>query len=211
MPVNSRESGWKPVGGRNTAFREGIGWPADKRASHALPRLTSGTAREADLASFVWATPRKAFEYYLDSAGRTPADLWRAVHEGHIRVSINDVEFSGDQVRALLKLIHSNVPESEREFELPIWMAVSMDDVERALCGKALPERRRGRPKQTRDQSNRDYRLAVEVSELLGTHRANSVADAARRLIDAGSVDGASDDAKLKKVQRAYAKHFRHD
>jgi hypothetical protein len=29
---------------------QGIGWPADKRASHALPRRTLGTAREADLA-----------------------------------------------------------------------------------------------------------------------------------------------------------------
>ncbi len=28
----------------------GIGWPADKRASHVLPRLFSGTAREAELA-----------------------------------------------------------------------------------------------------------------------------------------------------------------
>jgi hypothetical protein len=163
------------------------------------------------MSSFVWATPRKAFEYYLEAAERTPADLWHAVHDGHIRVSIMDVEFTGDQIRALLKLIHRNVPESEREFELPIWMAVHMDDVERSLCGVNLPEKRRGRPGKTRDQSNRDYRLAVEVSKLLRTGKANSVADAARLLINAGSVDGASDDAKLKKVQRAYAEYFRHD
>lgn len=163
------------------------------------------------MSSYVWATPRKAFEYYLDRAERTPADLWHAVHDGHIRVAIMDTEFSGDQVRALLKLVHWNVPESEREFELPSWMAVHMDDVERTLCGAALPEKRRGRPSKTRDQTNRDYRLAVEVSKLLGGKKANSVADAARILIDDGLVDGASYDAKLKKVQRAYAEHFRHD
>lgn len=163
------------------------------------------------MSSYVWATPRKAFEYYLEAAERTPADLWQAVHDGHIRVSIMDVEFSGDQVRALLKLIHWNVPESERVFELPIWMAVHMDDVERTLCGTSLPEKRRGRPTKTRDQSNRDYRLAVEVSKLLGNGNANSVADAARLLINAGHVEGASYDAKLKKVQRAYADYFRHD
>ena len=66
------------------------------------------------MSSYDWATPRKAFEYYLEGAGRTPADLWHAVHDGHIRTSIMDTEFSGDQVRALLKLIHWNVPESER-------------------------------------------------------------------------------------------------
>lgn len=163
------------------------------------------------MSSNVWATPRKAFEYYLEAAERTPADLWQAVHDGHIRVSIMDVEFSGDQIRALLKLVHWNVPEGECEFELPIWMAVHMDDVERTLCGADLPEKRRGRPSKTRDQSNRDYRLAVEVSKLLGTASANSVADAARILIEAGQVDGASYEAKLKKVQRAYAEHFRHD
>jgi hypothetical protein len=38
-----------------------------------------------------------------------------------------------------------------------------------------------------------------------------NVADAARILIEAGQVDGASYEAKLKKVQRAYAEHFRHD
>lgn len=163
------------------------------------------------MSSYVWATPRKAFEYYLERAGRTPADLWHAVHDGHIRVSIMDAEFTGDQIRALLKLIHWNVPDGEREFELPIWMAVHMDDVERTLCGASLPEKRRGRPGKTRDQINRDYRLAVEVSKLLGTAKANSVADAARMLIEAGQVDGASYDAKLKKVQRAYAEYFRHD
>jgi len=31
-------------------MRAGIGWPADKRDSHALPRLNLGAAREADLA-----------------------------------------------------------------------------------------------------------------------------------------------------------------
>ncbi|QSB44776.1 hypothetical protein IDJ81_00925 [Tsuneonella flava] len=163
------------------------------------------------MSSYVWATPRKAYEYYLEAAERTPADLWQAVHDGHIRVSIMDVEFSGDQIRALLKLLHWNVPEGEREFELPIWMAVHMDDVERTLCGADLPEKRRGRPTKTRDQSNRDYRLAVEVSTLLGSGNANSVADAARILIEAGKVDGASYEAKLKKVQRACAEHFRHD
>ena len=163
------------------------------------------------MSSYVWATPRKAVEYYLEAAERTPADLWQAVHDGHIRVSIMDVEFSGDQVRALLKLLHQNVPEDDREFELPIWMAVHMDDVERTLCGANLPEKRRGRPPKTRDQSNRDYRLAIEVSKLLGTGNANSVADAARTLIEAGKVDGASYEAKLKKVQRAYSEHFRHD
>lgn len=163
------------------------------------------------MSSYVWATPRKAFEYYLEAAERTPADLWQAVHDGHIRVSIMDVEFSGDQIRALLKLLHWNVPEGECEFELPIWMAVHMDDVQRTLCGADLPEKRRGRPTKTRDQSNRDYRLAVEVSKLLGSGNANSVADAARILIEAGQVDGASYEAKLKKVQRAYAEHFRHD
>ncbi len=163
------------------------------------------------MASYVWTTPRKAYEYYLEATSRTPSDLWRAVHDGHIRVSIMDVEFSGDQIRALLKLLHWNVPEAERDFELPIWMAVHMDDVERSLCGASLPEKRRGRPTKTRDQSNRDYNLAVEVSKMLRTTQANSVAEAARLLIDTGKVDGASDDAKLKKVQRAYAEYFRQD
>lgn len=163
------------------------------------------------MSSYVWATPRKAFEYYLEAAAHTPEDLWQAVQAGHIRVSVMDVEFSGDQVRALLKLIHWNVPESERVFELPIWMAVHMDDVERVLCGSNLPEKRRGRPSKTRDQSDRNYRLAVDVSKLLRTARATSVADAARMLIDSGQVDGASYDAKLKKVQRAYSEYFRHD
>lgn len=163
------------------------------------------------MSSYVWATPRKAFEYYLEAAERTPSDLWHAVNRGHIRVSIMDVEFSGDQIRALLKLVHSNVPEAEREFELPIWMAVHMNDVERSLCGANLPEKRRGRPAKTRDQSNRDYRLAVEVSKLMTTGKASSVNEAARLLIDAGDVHGASFDAKLKKVQRAYSEFFRHD
>ena len=163
------------------------------------------------MSSYVWATPRKAFEYYLEAAERTPADLWQAVQNGHIRVSIMDVEFSGDQVRALLKLIHWNVPESEREFELPIWIEVHMDDVERALCGKDLPEKRRGRPAKTRDHLNRDYQLAVEVSKLMATGRARSVAEAAGFLIAAGKVQGASYESRVKKVQRAYADHFRHD
>ncbi len=163
------------------------------------------------MSSYVWATPRKAFEYYLDTAGRTPADLWQAVYDGHVRVSIMDVEFGGDQVRALLKLLHWNVPEGEQIFELPIWMAVHMDDVQRSLCGDDLPERRRGRPLKTRDQSNRDYRLAVKVSKLMRAGQAGSVAEAARILVDAGDVDGASYEAKLKKVQRAYAEYFRHD
>ena len=163
------------------------------------------------MSSYVWATPRKAFEYYLDRAGRTPTDLWCAVHDGHVRVSIMDVEFSGDQIRALLKLIHWDRPEAEREFELPIWMAVHVDDVERALCGESLPEKRRGRPAKTRDQSAAEYRLAVAVSRLMGEGKAQSVADAARILIEANRVDGASFEAKLKKVQRAYAANFRHD
>lgn len=163
------------------------------------------------MSSYTWATPSKAFEYYLDRAGRTPAELWQAVHDGHIRVSIMDVEFSGDQIRALLKLIHWDVPENERQYELPRWMAVHMDDVERSLCGANLPEKRRGRPTKTRDQSRRDYRLAVEVSKLMGSGEATSVADAARMLVNSGAVDGASFDAKMKKVQRAYAEYFRHD
>lgn len=163
------------------------------------------------MSSYAWATPTKAFEYYLDRAGRTPADLWHAVNDGHIRVSIMDVEFTGDQVRALLKLVHWNVPEEKREFELPIWMAVHVDDVERALCGEKLPEKRRGRPKKSRVQTNRDYRLAVEVSTLMGNGAASSVAEAARILINFGNVEGASYEAKLKKVQRAYADYFRHD
>jgi hypothetical protein len=159
----------------------------------------------------VWATPRKAFDYYLDKAGRTPADLWQAVHDGHIRVSIMDVEFSGDQVRALLKLIHWDVPEGERKFELPGWMAVHMDDVERSLCGASLPEKRRGRPTRTSVHSNRDYSFAVEVSKLMASGEANSVAEAARLLVGKGRVDGASYEAKLKKVQRAYNRYFRFD
>lgn len=163
------------------------------------------------MSSFVWATPRKAYEYYLERVNRTPADLWRAVHDGHIRVSIMDVEFSGDQIRALLNLMHKDVAENDRKFELPIWMAVHMDDVERALCAADLPAARRGRPAKTRDQTNRDYRLALEVLKLLGTQKATSVADAARILIEEGNVDGASHEAKMKTVQRAYSKYFRHD
>lgn len=161
------------------------------------------------MSSHVWATPSKAFDYYLEEAGRTPADLWHAVHDGHIRVSIMDVEFSGDQIRALLKLVHWDKPESERVFELPPWMAVRVDDVERSLCGADLPEKRRGRPTKSSDQSYRDYLLAVEVSKLTGAGK--SVAEAARMLIEADDVEGASYDAKLKKVQRVYAKYFRHD
>lgn len=163
------------------------------------------------MSSYVWATPRKAVEYYLYYSGRTEADLWHAVHDGHVRVSIMDVEFTGDQVRALLKLLHYDVPKPEREFKLPIWMAVNVDDVERALCGADLPEKRRGRPNKTGDQSRKDYELAVQVSKLMGTDKASSVADAARWLINHGHVEGASFEAKLKRVQRAYAQYFRHD
>ena len=163
------------------------------------------------MSSFVWASPRRAFEYYLEAVERTPADLWHAVHDGHIRVAIMEVEFTADQIRALLKLLHWDVSEHDRHFELPFWMAVHMDDVERTLCGASLPEKRRGRPRKTRDQSNRDYHLAVEVSKLLRAGEANSVADAARLLINTGTVSGASYDAKLKKVQRAYAEAFRQD
>ncbi len=161
--------------------------------------------------TYAWATPRNADEYYLQAAGRTPADLWQAVHDGHVRVSIRDVEFSGDQIRALLELLHWNVPESKREFELPIWMVVNVDDVERTLCGESLPKKRRGRPKKTREQSNRDYRLAREVAQMLGTGEVTSVSEAARLLIDAGKVGGASDEAAMKKVQRIYDAHFRKD
>ena len=161
------------------------------------------------MSSYIWATPRKAFEYYLEAAGRTPADLWHAVHDGHVRVSIMNVEFSGEQVRALLKLTHWDVPDSERIFELPIWMAVQMDDVERTLCGKSIPKKRKGRPSKSLDATNREYRLAVSVSKLLAAGRANSIADAARILIQRGGVRGASYDAKLKKIQRAFAEHFR--
>lgn len=163
------------------------------------------------MSSYVWAAPRQVFEYYLESAGRTAADLWHAVHDGHIRVSIMNVEFSGPQIRALLELLHWNLPENERRFELPSWMAVRVDDMERVLCGKSLPERRPGRPKKKRVQLQRNYELAVEVSKLISTGQANSVAEAARMLIDSGMVTGASFDAKLKKIQRAYAEHFRHD
>jgi hypothetical protein len=161
------------------------------------------------MATYIWASPRKAFEYYLQSAGRSPADLWHAVSNGHIRVSIMDVEFSGLQVRALLKLMHFEIAEENRHFELPIWMSVHMDDVERVLCGEDLPDQRRGRPEKNRDESNREYRLAVEVSKLMTDGQASSVAEAARLLIQAGQVKGASFEAKLKKVQRAYARHFR--
>ncbi len=163
------------------------------------------------MSSYVWATPRQAFDYYLDGAGRSPADLWNAVHDGHIRVSIMGVEFSGEQLRALLKLIHWNVPEKQRQFELPIWMAVHMDDVERELCGASIPQKRRGRPAKTAKQISDDYQLAVNVSQLLGTGQAQSVADAAAILIDQGKVKGATYEAKVKKVQRAYGEHFRHD
>lgn len=163
------------------------------------------------MATYKWATPRKAQEYYLDAKNRTSAELWHAVHDGHIRVSIMDVEFANEQIRALLRLLHWNVPESEQVFELPIWMSVHIDDVERVLCGVTLPERRRGRPSGTSVQTSRDYSLAVDVSKLLGTAKANSVADAARHLISTGIVEGASFEAKMKKVQRAYAKFFRTD
>jgi len=163
------------------------------------------------MSTFVWATPRKAFEYYLDRAQRTPADLWQATHAGHIRVSIMDVEFSGEQVRALLNLLHKDVPESERKYELPTWMGVSVDDVERTLCGASLPERRRGRPRKSGPQANADYRIAVEVSKLIGSGQAKSVAEAAGILIDTGRVSGWSHESNLKRVQRAYASLFRHD
>lgn len=163
------------------------------------------------MSSLVWATPRKAFEYYLQDAERTPADLWQSAYDGHIRVSIMEVEFSGDQVRALLALLHKDVPESDRKYELPIWMAVHVDDVERTLCGANLPTARLGRPTKNLRQANRDYHLAVEVSKLLSSAKASSVADAARILIGEGLVDGASHEAKMKKVQRVYCRHFRLD
>lgn len=43
------EGGWQAAQ-RGHRLRAGIGRPADKRVSHALPRLTLGAAREADLA-----------------------------------------------------------------------------------------------------------------------------------------------------------------
>lgn len=44
-------SGWRTDAPPNR-LRTGIGRPADKRASHVLPRLTLGAAREADLANY---------------------------------------------------------------------------------------------------------------------------------------------------------------
>ncbi|MCB2114276.1 MAG: hypothetical protein R3C42_07340 [Parvularculaceae bacterium] len=161
--------------------------------------------------SYTWATPRKAFEYYLSYAGRTPADLWRAVNDGHVRVQIKGVEFSGKQIRALLELLHADVQESEREYELPIWMAVNVDDVERALCGALLPDKRRGRPPKRSDQKRREFQWAQSVSGMLGSGEAGSVADAARLLIARGEIDGNSDAAKVKKVVRAFYRIFRRD
>lgn len=163
------------------------------------------------MSSYSWATPRKAQEHYLDRVDRTPEDLWRATYDGHIRVEIMGVEFSGEQIRALLDLLHYNVPDDRRKFELPIWMSVNVDDVERNLCGERLPQLRRGRPKKKRQQINEEYRLAVSVSKLLGDGSASSVRVAAQILIDGGRVKGASDDAKHKAVQRAYRRYFRHD
>jgi hypothetical protein len=163
------------------------------------------------MTSYKWASPKKAFEYYLDRAGRTNADLWKAVHAGHIRVEIMDTGFSVAQIQALLKLQHWNVPKSEQKLELPIWMVVHMDDVERVLCSEDLPMNRIGRPKNTQNKINRDYQIACYASKLLSTNRANSVAEAAQIMIDANRVEGASNEAKLKKVQRAYSKYFRTD
>ena len=98
-----------------------------------------------------------------------------------------DVEFQAPQVRALLQLLHFHVPEQEREYELPIWFNVNVDDVERVLCGETVPDNSRGRPHKTRGQVNRDYRLADEVSKLLGLGEVNSVAEAARELVAAGA------------------------
>jgi|JI8StandDraft_1071087.scaffolds.fasta_scaffold89680_2 hypothetical protein len=163
------------------------------------------------MTSYKWASPKKAFEYYLDRAGRTHADLWNAVNDGHIRVEIMDTEFSGIQIQALLKLLHLDVPKSAQRLELPMWMAVHMDDVERVLCSEDLPKKRKGRPKNTRTKNNRDYQIACDVSKFLSTGKAASVADAAQMLIDANVIKGASNDAKLKQVQRAYSKYFRTD
>lgn len=163
------------------------------------------------MSSFVWATPSKAFEYYLDRAGRTDAELWNAVSEGHVRVRIMDVQFEPPQVRALLQLIHRNVAEPERTFELPYWMEVNVDDIERTLCGASLPETRRGRPRKRGTRTDEDYKLAVQVSKLIGLGQAASVDEAARKLIAFGLVKGASDEAKRKRIQRAYSRFFRHD
>lgn len=161
------------------------------------------------MTSYRWASPRKASEYYLDPVDKTPADLWQAVHDGHVRVAIMDVEFGGDQVRALLKLLHFNQPEADRQLELPIWMNVNVDDIERVLCGADRPAKRKGRPKRMSAHAQRDYDLAVSVAKLLSGGEATSVRQAADKLIAAGLVRGASLEAQHKAVERAYSRHFR--
>ena len=163
------------------------------------------------MGTYKWASPLKAREYYLDRAGKTAEDLWHAVHDGHIRVRIMDVDFAPEQTRALLTLIHFDIEESQRTFELPIWMKVNIDDVERVLCGADKPMKRRGRPEKSGDQIRQEYNLARTVSNLLASGKARSVRQAADLLISEGRVQGNSLEAKQKTVERAYSRFFRKD
>lgn len=161
--------------------------------------------------SIAWTTPQKALEYYLEAKKRTAADLWHAAYGGQVRVRIMGEDFAPPQVRALLDLARSFGPTDSAPLELPLWMSVSVDDIERVLCGAALPAKRRGRPPRTRGQTAADYRIAVAMAKLITSRKAKSVNEAARIVVERGDVPGLSYDARMKKAHRAYASAFRPD
>jgi hypothetical protein len=163
------------------------------------------------MTSYAWATPRKADEYYLQGAEKSPQDLWLAVESGLVRSRINDVIFPQPYIGAILELVNWNVPEADRVLELPRYIEVNVDDVQRVLCGRSTPLFRKGRPKKMGDAVQRDYDLAVRISRMLQSGEADTVADASRKLIAIGLVAGASHEARMKRLQRAYTRWFRTD
>lgn len=179
--------------------------------SDTLPAINLRTRIGHRMSTFAWATPQKAFDYYLDHAGKAPRDLWVAVEAGLVRARIRGVEFPQPYIGAILELLTWNAIDPDEARELPYYIEVNVDDVERELCGQPNPKIRKGRPKKMGAAVQRDYDLAVRICKMIESGEADSVAAASRKWIGADAVAGASDDAKMKRLLRAYRTWFRTD
>lgn len=138
--------------------------------------------------------------------------LFDAVSSGDVRGMLNDEIVPKLHIAIYLNLYARAAPEQAPNI-LPPDLSLNYDDVCAVFDRPAIDNRKRGRPVKEHSGWPEDRKLAFEMHKMLAGHpdqrRANSAAEAARILVDAGKVSGAgTGDSRAKRLERAFRKYY---
>lgn len=139
--------------------------------------------------------------------------LFAAVRRGDVRVNFNDVVVPSAHIAAWVDNYADRWPDQEPH-TLPPDFGLNYDDLCAVFDRPNIDNRKRGRPRKENSGWSEDQRLAFEMHRMLagapgGLPPAQTAAEAARILVDAGRVPGAgTPESRAKRLTKVFRKYY---